>query len=87
MSALTKLTGSFAETEIDDEVVLMHLDSGEFFSLTGTAIDVWRLIDGSRGREELIAQLSSEFAAEPGQISADVDELLERLRTANLVAR
>jgi len=85
MAALTKLVGRFTETGVDDEIIVMRLDNGEFFALSGTAAVVWRLIDGQRDRSALLAELAAQFAADEDQIEADVDELLGRLIENRLV--
>lgn len=74
-----KQTARFSETRIDDEVVLMNLDSGDFFSLTGTAAAIWSLIDGTRGRAEILAALSADYGAPQAEIAEDMDAFLARL--------
>lgn len=86
MAALTKLLGRFTETDVDDEIIVMRLDNGEFFALSGTAAAAWRLIDGKRDRSVLLAVLAAQFAADEQQIEADIDELLRRLTQSGLVA-
>lgn len=83
---LKKADGKFNETAIDDEVVVMHQDSGDFFSLTGTARSIWLLIDGSRDRMAVLAALAAEYAVEPAEIDADLDAFLAQLRDAGLLA-
>ena len=85
MTAITKQPDRFVETDIDDEIVIMRLDNGDFFSLAGTSAAVWRLIDGVRDRPALVAALSNEFDGDRGQIAADVDELIERLADIGLL--
>ena len=87
MNAIAKRKGEFVETEIDDEVVVMELGQGEFFSLTGTAISIWRLIDGTRDRAALIAALAEEYDAPSAEIASDVDEFLDKLGNAGLIER
>ena len=86
MTAISKHSDRFTETMIDDEIVIMRLDNGEFFALSGTAAAAWRLIDGKRDREALSAALSQEFVAEPEQIAADLDDFLARLAETGLLA-
>lgn len=76
----------FVETEIDDEVVLMDLASGDFFSLAGTSLEVWRLLDGSRSETQIVAELDAVHDAPAGQIAADVAEFLAELRAAGMIA-
>lgn len=83
---IKKQVDRFSETEIDDEVVVMRLDSGEFFSLAGTAAAIWRLIDGTRDRAALVEALAAEFEADEEVIAADVDDFLAGLTEQGLVA-
>ena len=86
MTTISKHSDRFTETTIDDEIVIMRLDNGEFFALSGTAAATWRLIDGNRDRDALSAALAEEFAAEPEQIAADLDDFLARLAETGLLA-
>lgn len=86
MNTLTKQAGRFTETVIDDEIVVMRLENGEFFSLSGTAAATWRLIDGTRDRTSLIAALATEFDVHKTTVAADVDDFLAQLRENGLLA-
>ncbi len=83
---LAKLEDAFSETRIDDEIVVMLLDSGEFLSISGTGADIWDRIDGTCDRRQLIAALSAEYAAPEQEIAADVEDFLARLIDAGLIA-
>ena len=85
MTMLTKQVDKFTEAEIDDEIVVMRLDNGDFFSLSGTAADIWRLIDGSHDRTALLASLAGEYEANESELAGDVDEFLARLSDLGLV--
>jgi hypothetical protein len=85
MTAITKRLERLTEAEIDNEIVVMLIDKGEFFSLSGTALAIWRLIDGTRDRAALNHELASEFDAPKEQISTDVDEFLARLDRLGLI--
>ncbi len=87
MSALTKLADRFSETIVDDEVVVMHLASGDFFSMKDSAKDIWEHIDGARSRDTLIADLARDYGIDAELIAPDVDDFLRRLRDAGLLAR
>jgi Coenzyme PQQ synthesis protein D (PqqD) len=85
MSTLRKVAGRFTETVIDGEVVVMNLDDGVFFSLTGTAAASWQLIDGTRDRAALVDELAAQFAADSQTIVADLGSFLTQLIEAGLV--
>ena len=85
MTALTKRAERFTETMIDDEIVIMRLDNGEFFALSATGAAIWRLIDGTHDRSSLLTALGDAFDANEQQLSADVDDFLAQLRAAGLL--
>ena len=82
---LAKAAGQFTETEIDDEVVVMSLASGDFFSLTGTARAIWLALDAQPDRAGLIAALAAEFGSDPAEIAGDVDAFLAQLSAIGLI--
>lgn len=86
MTAITKQPNRFVETDIDDEIVIMRLDNGDFFSLAGTSAAVWRLIDGIRDRRALLSALGDEFDGNQAEIAADVDDLIAQLAELGLLA-
>ena len=86
MNAIIKRTDAFTETEIDDEIVLMKLETGDFFSITGTGRAIWTMIDGARDRAALVAALAREFDAGETEIAADVDDFLAQLAGEGLLA-
>jgi PqqD family protein of HPr-rel-A system len=86
VSAPLKLTDSFVETRLDDEIVVMQIDTGDFFSLNGTARDIWQLLDGSRDKASLVEALCAKFGADRESVEADVDAFLGQLRAAGLLA-
>lgn len=83
----TKAAGAYAETAIDDEIVVMSLASGDFYSLTGVARDIWQRIDGKTDRDALVAALAGEYGVAAAIIGPDVDEFLAQLRGAGLLAQ
>jgi len=86
MSAIVKLSERLTESEMNDEVVVMRVDNGEFFSLAETAATIWRMIDGKRDRAELLSAVAEELGVSEGVIRADVDDFVTELREAGLVA-
>ena len=83
---LTKDPAAFAETRIDDEIVIMNLASGDFFSLTDSAAAIWDLLDGSRNRAAVLAALASKYAASQADLAHDLDVFLGELRAGGLIS-
>lgn len=84
-NAPSKATDRFAETVIDDEIVVMNIADGSFFSLTGTARAIWQLIDGSRDRSALLTALAQDYPADEAAMAADLDAFLLQLEAAGLI--
>ncbi len=84
-STITKCKDQYSETAIDDEVVVMSLDSGTFFSLTGTARSIWELLDQHAERALLLAALAEEFGQDESAIAEEFDTFVASLSEAGLV--
>lgn len=80
-----KQNGRSSETAIDGEVVLLNLDDGNFFSLTGTAAAIWPLIDGKRDRDAILAELAMAYDEATDAIGPDVEAFLDQLERAGFV--
>lgn len=87
MSAIKKVSERFTEADVDHEIVIMRLDNGEFFSLSGTAAEIWRLIDGERDRNALLETLAGTYPGEDERISTDVDDFLTALRETGFLGK
>ena len=83
---LTKVPSAFAETRIDDEIVIMNLASGDFFSLQDSAAAIWNLLDGTRDRTAVLAALCGQYDAPRADLARDVDRFLSELRSGGLIA-
>jgi pyrroloquinoline quinone biosynthesis protein D len=86
VSLLAKDPTRFAETRIEDETVVMSLETGDFFSLTGTAQAIWRLLDGTRDRAALLSALAESHGVTADGIAAEVDSFIDELRAAGLIS-
>ena len=83
---LTKDPAAFAETRIDDEIVIMNLASGDFFSLEGSAAAIWDLLDGTRDHAAVLAALCGQYDAPQADLARDFDRFLGELRSGGLIA-
>ena len=86
MEPLGKLSQNFVATRVDDEVLIVDLDGGELFSLSGTARSVWEAIDGTRTEREIADRMTREHEGDAGVIAADVTALVHQLKAAALLA-
>ncbi|MDQ3681065.1 MAG: PqqD family protein, partial [Actinomycetota bacterium] len=67
--------------QVDDSMVLVHLETNGIFTLNSTGRRVWELLAGGRAVEELERALQEQYQVDQAQLHQEVTELLEMLRT------
>lgn len=70
-SLLTRST-SVIDSEIDNEVVMMSLQAGQYFGLDQIGARIWQLLSAERTIAELCEQLASEYDVTREQCENDV---------------
>jgi pyrroloquinoline quinone biosynthesis protein D len=85
MELIRKRTEKLVQTSIDEEILMMRMQDGEQFSLKGTGEQVWRLIDGARDGDQIVAEVARIYAVEPEAIADDVNALLADLESEELI--
>ena len=71
---------------LDDGAVVVHCESGYYYTLNATGTCLWELLsEGERTQEELVAELARALRAGRGGVAADVHTHLDDLRRENLV--
>lgn len=70
---------------VDDEVVVIHLDTGYYYNLDPVAGRIWRhLADGARSAEGVVAFVQRAYAGDPAAVESGVRRFLEQLRDEQL---
>jgi hypothetical protein len=72
--------------EIDNEIVALDGQGSVYFSVSGSAAIVWRLLAGSTNRDHLITALTERYGIHPDQATGDVDAFLAELSERGLLA-
>jgi hypothetical protein len=70
---------------VGGETIIVNLASGHYFSLQGSAVDVWQGIERGESPETIVLQLEQRYEAPDGEISAAVENLLEDFVSAELL--
>lgn len=76
----------FIQTEIDNEVVALNIETGTCYGLNLVGSRVWALISEPSRIEDICARLVSEYDVELATCERQVLDLLEELRAEGLVA-
>ena len=71
--------------EIDGRFVVLSTDRDHALFLNETASDVWRLADGHRSFDELVAELATAYGARPDAIADDVQQALASFSDAGFI--
>ncbi|HMJ14472.1 MAG TPA: PqqD family protein [Polyangiaceae bacterium] len=64
---------------LDEEAVLLHVGTGEYFALNRSGTRVWQLLQQHGDLEHVRAALCSEFDVDVETAEGDVAELVARL--------
>ena len=72
---------------IDDELVMMSVEHGQYYGLGGVGPRVWELIEQPRTLEQLVEQVLEEFEVEREVCEKDMVEFLEQMEKLGLVER
>jgi hypothetical protein len=71
---------------IDQEAVILNLDSGKYFGLNVVGSRVWELLTESRSMAAICQILASEYDVDQAALETDLSELLDDLLEAGLIA-
>jgi len=78
-------TDQFVETEIDGEIALMNHETGKFYTLAGTAMRTWQLLQDGVLLEDVVATLSREYKVEPQKCLEDIQLMMSDLERGGLI--
>jgi Coenzyme PQQ synthesis protein D (PqqD) len=65
----------------DTEVVIVNLETGNYYSLRGAGIDIWRYLEAGRSCDQIMAAFDSDTGR-----TEKIDILLHQLETEQLIA-
>lgn len=66
-------------TRLDDEVLILSLRSGGYYSLQNVGARIWELIEVPRAISELRDEIVAQYGAPSDVVAADVLELCQHL--------
>ena len=72
---------------IDDEMVMMSVEHGQYYGLGGVGPRVWELIEQPQTMDQLVDQILEEFEVEREVCEKDLTEFLAQMEQLGLVER
>ncbi len=86
MTLIYRRTGSFDQEELDDELVVMELESQAIVTLNTTGRLVWEMLENAASGEEIHALIGGAFPDIDAQVvKGDIQAVLDTLVAARLV--
>lgn len=78
-------TENILSSEIDDEVVLMSMDTDKYYGLDPIASRIWKLLQQPCTLRQMCEKLMTEFKVDARTCQRDVLEFVQKLADAQLV--
>jgi hypothetical protein len=72
---------------LDDESVLLHLQTERYYVLNDVATRMWQLLTESGSYTNTLAGLLAEFDSDEATLRRDLDDLIARLTELQLIER
>jgi hypothetical protein len=70
---------------LDGEAIVIHLESGSYYSLTGSGAEIWSLLSSSRSAEQIIGEMARRHVVEERAINREIEAFLADLEREQLV--
>lgn len=72
--------------ELDGELVLLSMESGEYFSLNEVGAKIWVLITADWSIPDILKSFINQFDASEEQLAADIEVFLKHLLDHKLIS-
>lgn len=70
---------SYIFAEIDSEMVLMHLDTGEYYGMDSTTTEIWKMLEEAGTIGDLVEDFTERYEVDAEQCEADLSPVLENM--------
>lgn len=70
---------------LDGEIIVMHLLSGNYYSLVGSGAEIWSAVIAGTSSGAIVARLIGEVTAEPELVELETRNFLQQLVDESLI--
>lgn len=84
----TNLQPNYAEVAaqiLDNEVIIIRLGDGIYYSMEGVGVLVWQLIESNNSVDNIIHAVTRYYETDTDRVSKDINNLIESLLSERLV--
>jgi len=71
--------------QLNDDLVMVDIEKGSYFSLNSVATRIWELLENPLSSESLYDALLAEYDVTPEQCRTEVNEYLEKMKELGLI--
>jgi hypothetical protein len=76
---------SVLAANLQDEAVLLHMDTKRYYQLNETGQFIWKLLERGTGAQEIVAQLVETYDVSMDVAAAEYERLIDELSTHGLI--
>lgn len=81
----TAVNESVVCAELDDEMVLLNVETGIYFGLDELGTRIWTLLAAGSDEEDIFSTLLAEYEVDPQRLRTDISAFLETLARKKLL--
>ncbi len=81
------LTEEFVWKEVGDQVVVLNLDSGVYYSLNPTGSRVWKGLMEQSSLEDIVGKLCDEYRVNEATARKDAEEMIDQFLAKKMLVR
>lgn len=70
---------------VGDEMVMLDLDSGVYYTLNGTGAFIWRCCEQGQPAEEIVPAITAQYEVSDGVARADLDAFFDSMSELGLI--
>ena len=85
LTARVTISDRVVHQKVDEEVVLLNLDTGVYHGLGPTGARLWELLLEDESLQRVFERMLTEYDVGAGQLQDDILRLVQELETHNLV--
>ncbi len=71
--------------EMDGDLVMMSIESGNYFGVSGIGPTVWNFLETSKQFDQVVDEIVENFEVEPGIAAADLRKFVENLAEHGMI--
>lgn len=71
--------------QVDDQIIALHLESGEYFTMNAVAARMWTLLTATHSIDETVTAIIDEYDVTREQVERELAQLITDLAANDLI--